>query len=525
MNNWFPKVFQPDQGFGFNGLLTLWLDYPFRLFCKVLVTLGLSWFVIEKILWLSVFALAVYSSYRLARYVLGTNSFLFLASLVYAANTYILLLFSGGQLGVALAYGLAPLVLMKFIQMIDGTNERVLRLGLWLALLLSFDLRFVYLILVSAGMYYVSRSKVSIASILKIFVIPVCITAIVHAFWILPTVLASRGAASLGEDFNNAGMLRFLSFADFSHSLSLLHPNWPENLFGKVYFLQPEFLVLPILAFLSLLFVSKNKDKIVFFALLALAGAFLSKGVQNPFGMIFEWMFVHVPGFVMFRDPTKFYLFTAIGYSILIPYSLSKIRTRFREAIIILFIIFWFFTIRGVFTGSVKGNFRPSILTSEYIRLKEMLSSDRVPSRVLWIPQKDTFAYSSEIHPLLTLNQLSPGASVSAVVTISQTPEFKRRLVEAGVGYVVVPQDLEKRIFLNDYHFDSSERSKLVDSLSSSGLKRVTGYAGLAVFTNDDITWKSIIPDIVKTQQKLTNIGFAVSITALSVICLLAYLY
>ena len=37
------------------------------------------------------------------------------------------------------------------------------------------------------------------------------------------------------------------------HALSLLHPNWPENLFGKVYFLQPEFLILPILAFSAFL--------------------------------------------------------------------------------------------------------------------------------------------------------------------------------------------------------------------------------------------------------------------------------
>ncbi len=62
----------------------------------------------------------------------------------------------------------------------------------------------------------------------------------------------------LDNDLTNPGMLHFLSFADFSHTLAFLHPNWPENLFGKVYFLQPEFLLLPVIAFSALFFVKPN---------------------------------------------------------------------------------------------------------------------------------------------------------------------------------------------------------------------------------------------------------------------------
>ena len=167
--------------------------------------------------------------------------------------------------------------------------------------------------------------------------ISVLIAVLVHSFWVLPVALGGSSAAALGEEFTNPGMLKFLSVADFSHAISLLHPNWPENLFGKVYFMQPEFLVLPVIAFASLLFIkptTKNKQLITYFSLLALIGAFLAKGVQEPGGAVFQWMFAHIPGFVMFRDPTKFYVYIALGYSILIPFTLERITKKSSQFII-----------------------------------------------------------------------------------------------------------------------------------------------------------------------------------------------
>ncbi|MEK9184848.1 MAG: hypothetical protein AAB866_01630, partial [Patescibacteria group bacterium] len=44
-----------------------------------------------------------------------------------------------------------------------------------------------------------------------------------------------------------------------------------------------------------------------------------------PFGQINVWLFQHFPGMIMFRDPTKWYVLTAVSYAILIPFSLLKI--------------------------------------------------------------------------------------------------------------------------------------------------------------------------------------------------------
>lgn len=490
--SWFPSVWDASQGFGKNLLPRLWIDYPFRLIVKILSTIGLSWLIIEKLLWFSVFGLAIYSSYRLGRHILGKGAGAIFTPVIYVVNTYMLLLFAGGQLGVAFAYGFAPLVLCKFIETIDSTKKldfrRTVINGLFVALLIVFDLRIGYLILGVGVLYAVLAKKIAA---LYSFGLSILVAGVLHLFWILPAVLTGTGPGSLGEDFVNTGMLKFLSVADFSHALSLLHPNWPENLFGKVYFLQPEFLIVPILAFGSLFFVKQIKEqrhRIPFFALLGLTGAFFAKGVDNPFGGVFQWMFIHVPGFVMFRDPTKFYVFTAIGYSILIPFMLQRIN---RKLLYIVFIIFWVFTIRAVFLGLVTGNFRPMPLPAEYVQLKNLLVADTVPSRTLWIPQKDSFAYFSDVHPILT-------ATSSASI-------------DPSVKYVIVPTDVFKRIFLTDYTFDPAIRIKLIDQLSYT-LTRNPSFHDLAVFENPDFKdMQTTIPAAVARQQYFANIGAGLS--------------
>ena len=223
-------------------------------------------------------------------------------------------------------------------------------------------------------------------------------------------------------------------------------------------------------------------------------------------------MFTHVPGFVMFRDPTKFYLYTAIGYSVLIPFVLGRIN---KKAIFFIFVIYWIFTIRALFMGEVRGNFRPIQLTEEYVQLKDLLVADPVPSRTLWIPQQDPFVYKSDVHPLLTANELYNNASVSAMIRIIQNPEFVRTLAASGVKYVVVPEDPGKRIFLDDYQFDLREREALVGALGKTTLMQDAGFGNLAVFENSQFTMQKEIPSYVKRQQEYAYIGLGLSVVSL----------
>ena len=172
-------------------------------------------------------------------------------------------------------------------------------------------------------------------------IIPLFGLIALHAFWILPAILTHQNPLEqLGSAYSTTGAVKFFSFAALENALSLLHPNWPENLFGKTYFMKPEFLGLPILAYISLLFIStKEKTKeqkktvqyVLYFALLALIAAFLAKGANDPFGEIYLWMFTNIPGFGVFRDSTKWYVLIAISYSLLIPFSLKHLQDIFKK--------------------------------------------------------------------------------------------------------------------------------------------------------------------------------------------------
>lgn len=464
--SWLPEVFHPEYGHGFNGLLSLWLDYPFRLVVKLLATAGLSWFVIEKLLWISVFALAIYSSYRLTKHWLG--------SLIYTFNTYFLLLFSGGQLGVAYAYAFAPFIFYRFMKY---PTKGIIN-GLYLAILLMFDIRIAFLVLLATIPWWY-RSLIS-----------PFVAASVHLYWILPTVFAR---VTVPGELTNPGMLEFLSFSDFSHALGFLHPNWPENMFGKVYFMQPEFLILPLLAFGSLLWrgqeTMNNKQRrlllTVYCPFLVLVGAFFAKGVNEPFGQLFNWMFTHVPGFVLFRDPTKFYLYIALGYSVLIPFVLQKFR---KPVITVLFIVFWIVTLRAVQIPTAE-------LPQEYRELKHILVADTVPSRTLWIPQKESFAFYSDTHPILTATSATS--------------------VDPSIKYVIVPIDVNRRIFLADYKFDPSIRENVISSIS---FPRNSQFRDLAVFENPQFSkMESTVAEIAVRQQQLANMGLGISIGFLAI--------
>ncbi len=601
--SWLPSVWDGAHGLGNGVIAQLWIDYPIRLFIKLAYVMGLNWWSIDKMLWVSAVIMSVVSIWKLSRYIFQSRFISTLSVIIYSLNTYVLMLFDGGQRGVMLAYSFAPYVVYRFISSIDEIFRtqrlqylRNIQNGVIFAILIAFDLRLAYLvgwILIAYcifSMFFSNFPKNKLTLLVVILGITLgtslFISLLVHAYWILPMLFVHDGLM-LAEEYTSAGMLKFLSVADFSHALSLLHPNWPENLFGKVYFLQPEFLLIPVVGFSSLLFGSWIKDRgswietqgsrikdhgswikdnqshpkskiqnptsniqypVSFFLLLVLVGAFFAKGVQQPFGGIFEWMFEHIPGFVMFRDPTKFYLYIALGYSMVIPVALNGLwimdhgswidRTRswimnraglknksrlqhpisiIQYPIAILFIVFWLFTIRPVFLGTLSGNFRPKAVSSDYIRLKDVLVRDANPSRVLWLPSAEKFSYASDIHPIISSEVLLKTSSVSGMLKKIHSSDFQQLLYVAGVKYVVIPIDIWKRMFLVDYKFAPEEREKLMISLLNTSIIRVAGFSELVVFENTSFDFKAPIPEYVIRQEYFMRIGLVMSACSLFV--------
>jgi hypothetical protein len=521
-NNYFlsPYGWQEDKmaGLGGNAVALLWIYTDFGIPITILgKIIGLNWNLVERMIFFYPFLiLSFLSSAFLFKKIFKKNVFYLLSVFLFLISTYILMVIGGGQVLIALAYAISPLVLYSFIKLLNKISlKKSFVTGLILSLQIITDIRIAYVTLIAVGIYWIIKLlqekdiKYFLKSVLFVLIIPGLLSFLLNAFWLLPTIINHQNPLSqLGSAFTTTNAVQYFSFAKFENTIALLHPNWPENMFGKVYFMRPEFLILPVLAFASLLFVTSKKLKtenlkhkndliIIFFVLLGLIGAFLAKGSNDPFGGIYLWMFNHVPGFVMFRDSTKFYLLVAISYSILIPFSVSQIYEFIKrktenlklkimgnllpKLFIFLVLGYMLFLIRPAIMGQLGGTFKTTTVPAEYTKLEQFLSTQNNFSRTLWVPTTQRFSFYSPNHPEIPAQDLF--SIYDNVKLIQKLSSSEKLLQESGVRYVIVPYDSQGEIFLSDRKYDNKVYLQTVAQVRKiSWLMPVSGFGKIAVF-------------------------------------------
>lgn len=477
---------------GGNGVYLSGLETYFALTARIFYSLtGGNWAWSERLIWyLPFLLLSVYSSVSLVRTAIPPIAFWWLTPVIFLTNTYILMVTGGGQMGIAMAYAMGPLVLVQFIRLYQKmTYRQSVLAGLTLAGMVLFDPRIAYLLTLGIFIYWMSMmllEKTADARHIYVLTIPFVVASLTHAFWILPLVVFRvNPIASLGDAYSSVASVRFFSFSDFSHALSLTHPNWPENLFGKTYFLQPEFLIIPLIAFSSLLYGSKSKNQrtILFFVFLGLLGSFLAKGASPPFGGVYIWLFEHVPGFNMFRDPTKFYLLIVLSYAVLIPFTLGEIGAKkWKNILLVLFLLYWVFAHREAVLGTLAGTFTPRTVPVEFVRLKDYLVANSGFSRVLWIPARQRYGYSSGDMPGISLETMNL-ANLSSLAEWMRESTSNVQLARYSVSYIIVPTDPFGELFVTDRRYDDEKRVSAIAALRADpDVKEIKGFGDIAVF-------------------------------------------
>lgn len=550
-----PPVWDPTQHNGFGGEHALYAlnIYVYFLGGFFVNMVGLPWEIVYKIFIFGLFILlSIYSSIYFVKKVFDKPGILqiIIAPLLYVSNTYILMVVDGGQMGVALAYSIAPLVLARFIMIIQDSDfsakhtivniKYILVTSFVLAVQIMFDARLALLVLVVAVAYllfYVLINqldkRLTIRKLIAFF-IAISLAFLFHLVWILPTILSGSPVLENLAKNSEEGLrssFEFFSFAQFSQTFSFLHPNWPENIFGKVYFMKPEFLLLPILAFSSLLFIKNNNHKksnqiIIFFALLGIIGAFLAKGANPPFEEINIWIFMHMPATEIFRDSTKFYLFIALSYSILIPFGLGSLynlfKVKFKDAnnklhifnfipnIFLLSVCLSLLAlIHPVFVSGLDGTFRQQAMPSEYLRLKDFLVNQPNFSRTLWIPRQHHFNFYSYEHPAVSAEVLFHATNSAEILKQFRNEKTKDQLVNLAIQYIVVPYDSFGTIFVKDRKYNKKEYEDTLKGLKEiswlgklEGFKRIGVYRitqkssdHFRVYGEGNISYKMIKPD------------------------------
>jgi len=351
--------------------------------------------------------------------------------IVFNLNTIVFLI--AGVTTFALAIAISPLVVAAFIQTL---NHQRMRYGLLFVLIFSlqmvYEIRFAYITAIFCGFYFAYFLAISLVNhrhnlvkLGQLLSIMALLILFLHSYWLIPFFVAkSTGATivALPEGYSAVGWVRTLSYWNLLHVLGLQLPWWGEP--DIVNPPNPQFLLLPILAFSVFLFsIPKQKRMLLFFGLAALIISFLAKGSKPPFGEVYIWLFLHFPGFNMFREPGKWWFPVVICYAVLIGglvnhlitrenmnqvlnwfknhFNIPHLVTKISLVAVAIGAFFVIFPVQPISTLQYSGIFDPRPVPEESNHIEHFLESRSDFFRVLWLPALYRFGYFSSQHPAL----------------------------------------------------------------------------------------------------------------------------
>jgi len=472
---------------------------------RIAEILNISWENVSRIVFnLSFVVISIISSIYFIRKLFPKVVAWVLAPIIFVFNTYLLMLVGGGLIITALSYALIPFTLYSFMKIIE-TKEPFERPSIFTAIGITFllftqcilDMRIAFVTFSAMLIFLIISFFYRDLKIKNLLIILVALisTAFLSSYWLIPLALFRIDPIDqLGLSYSSSEIVKFLSFANLENAFGLMHPYWPDNIFGKIGFMKAEFLLLPIIAFSSLLFIKKGKEGkyVLFFILVALIGIFLGKGASEPFGSVYIWLFEKVPGFQLFRDSFKWYVLISLSYSVLIPFSVNeigellnkKIKNKYPSYILILLVVIYFlYLIRPVFMGQLNGTFKIRNLPQEYLELNNFLSSEPNFMRTFWVPNTMLYGYYSNIHPEISGTEFFVKYEHDKLLDEFSKESSKKQLELSGVKYVIVSHDTEKQIYLTDRKYDEKKYKYIVNRLDRiTWLKKEKQFGKIIVY-------------------------------------------
>ncbi|MFH2058559.1 MAG: hypothetical protein ABIJ59_06635 [Pseudomonadota bacterium] len=334
------------------------------------------------------------------------------AAFLFSFNSFLLVYHRAGLPFMALAISLIPLALMFYINMFSGKSLRNSILGgLVFALVLGFDTRFAYLLgwsclfYIPFGLMAARDKSLTMISRKLFFVCIYCfIPVALHAYWIIPLVFHT-GMPSFGN-YSQPSWVSALSFCSIKHTVALYTPFWGNPYQMTVQNVNLFFWTIPF--FVCIGFTLYYKDlRVRYLLFISVISVILATGAKPPGGDLYHWLFLNLPGFAAFRDPSKMYSIISLGYSPLFGLGIVAIADKFRKksfgirygyvtVIVLLCVLFVYPGIKDQMKG---GTFEANLMPIEYSKTKDFLVENSKGYHHLHYPRIGTFSFRSEEFP------------------------------------------------------------------------------------------------------------------------------
>ncbi|RJP28617.1 MAG: hypothetical protein C4536_11990 [Actinobacteria bacterium] len=511
-------TFQTWSSMGLGGITGIPSAYSYSLLSGLLAKAGFSYALISRVIFFwPLVIVGSLGSYLLVKKLSGSRVGGLLGSIIFSLNTFFIVS-SSAYAPIATAIAWFPLTLYLFVLFSEKPS-------IWMALACSLPLfiisclefRIFYVCLLPLLLFYFfslheGLRRKRLPEYTFLFFLPVAVTILLNSYWLVPYYLGGleKGLQGIivGRDLFTGGIGPTTNL--LHNAYAIFHPIWSggELVLFSVHPIPIYWFLIPLLAFSTLLFNKLRQDgRVLFFALVALFGIFLTKFYFPPFSGAYQWLYDHFPGFNAFREPGKFTFLIYLPYAVLIGCLVGHLLQRagrrgWKPAAVLILtaLIALPFLVNAipVATQSAGTIFVRREIPKDYVVLRDFILDQPEFFRTLWVPTYSRWAYRDESHPFVScVDALAGGWSnlqergfedltiPENIVAILEQSFSLELLSSSSIKYVIVPlQDAR-----NDDDFFihyGGDREFFVEQLDGlEYLERIDiGTEDLAVYVN-----------------------------------------
>jgi len=331
--------------------------------------------------------------------------FVILFSLIFFFNPFVYSRIMIGQLGVLLAYLLLPVYLYYLFNLFENNLERksIIKVAIAYTIIALFSIHFFLLnffIFLIASFCY--RDKIKPIKYAKIFGIFVLLLILLNSFW-LQSLFSNQIFSTINSEHESFFAPKMSVDVSAAAKILGMWGFWREagyiTTFNTMNVLVWYFLltVLILLLISGYYFSNPDKKSKIFYSLFWV-GLILGIGISHPYtGVIFDWLFSHIPFFNGLRDSHKLVSFIALAYAYFIPTTILKIRDRINKKYLKVSLIVFSIGFILIYTYPLiflSNQIKSAEYPQNYYEINNYLENQEITGNIIYLPWGTYFTYN-----------------------------------------------------------------------------------------------------------------------------------